>query len=279
MQLGRLSGPAHRFLAARADAWLVERLRSVAEGTVGLLHSENHDPRTNGEHALVRRLAPRLRVVIDVGANHGDWTRYVATHAPRALVYAVEIATPTRSALRSAVDGLARVHVPDHGLGRSTGRVNVKQYPEDDRLSSVVDYPHPQRARWAAERIVRGDEFLAEHRVGHVDLLKVDAEGSDLDVLHGFSDAIAGGRVTVIQFEYGYACVLARAFLLDFYELLEQRGYAVGKLHSRGVEFRPYRLEDETFFGPNFVAVHRSDPDLISSLSRHSRGGAAARSR
>src|SRR6188472_2620409 len=77
LQRGRLSGPAHRFLAARADAWLVDRLRSVAEGAVTLLHSENHDPRTNGEHALVRRLAPRLHVVVDVGANRGEWSRYV----------------------------------------------------------------------------------------------------------------------------------------------------------------------------------------------------------
>ena len=73
--------------------------------------------------------------------------------------------------------------------------------------------------------------------------------------------------IDVAQFEYGYACVLARAFLLDFYELLEGAGYVVGRLGPRGVEVAPYRFEAETFFGPNFVAVRADRPDLIALIT------------
>jgi len=88
-----------------------------------------------------------------------------------------------------------------------------------------------------------------------------------IGVLRGFEAALTRRAISVIQFEYGYACILARGLLIDFYDYLESRGYILGKLHSKRVNFRPYRLKDENFFGPNFVAVHRDENELIARLS------------
>jgi hypothetical protein len=40
----------------------------------------------------------------------------------------------------------------------------------------------------------------------------------------------------------------------------------LGRLGPRGVRPETYRLELENFFGPNFVAVHRSRPDLLELI-------------
>ena len=94
-----------------------------------------------------------------------------------------------------------------------------------------------------------GDRLVAEHDVERIDMVKIDVEGADLAVLRGFGDSLATGRIRVAQFEYGYASVLARTFLLDFFELLEPNGYTIGEVHRQGIEPLRYRLERENFFG------------------------------
>lgn len=260
----RLSRALYNLLASRSDSWPVRRARRLAEGLVTLLHSENTDPRTNGEYEVLRRLAPdALQVAIDVGANRGDWSREVLRLQPDAAVYCSELSTPTRERLRRTLPGA----LVAPGLLDRAGDVRVKYYAADDRLSSIYDYPHPLQATWREERVTTGDRLVAEHGLDRIDMLKVDAEGADLAVLKGFRGCLQSGRIRVLQFEYGYASVLARTFLLDFVELLEPNGYVVGEVHRDRVEPLHYRLERENFFGPNFVAVHRSADDLLERLT------------
>jgi len=258
-----LSAAAHRFLAARSDTSLVRGARRLAEACVRLLHSENVDPRTNGEFLVLRRLVPFLDTVIDVGANHGLWSRHVLTLRPDARVVCSEIVSETREALRRSVP---QATVLDFGLSDHAGDVPLKHYPDDDRLSSMFDYPHSYRAEWLTEHVETGDSVVEAEKLTRVDMLKIDAEGADLAVLRGFGGALESGTIRVVQFEYGYACVVARTFLLDFYELLEGYGYRLGKVHRDGVEFVPYRLELENFFGPNYLAVHSSAPEIVELL-------------
>jgi FkbM family methyltransferase len=263
----------YEVLARHSDAPVVRAARRVAEASVTVLHSENTDPRTNGEYEVLRRLGREtLGVVFDVGANQGNWSREVLRLNPRATVYCAEISEPTRERLRASVPGVV---VLDHGLLDRDGIVRVKHYPDDDRLSSVYDYPHPLRAVWREEPVVTGDRVAAAHGVERIDMVKVDVEGADLAVLHGFRASLEAGRISVVQFEYGYASVLARTFLLDFFELLEPNGYTIAEVHRGGVEPLRYRLERENFFGPNFVAVHDSAPALLDRLVARTRGRSA----
>lgn len=271
MQASQLSWSIHQFLARRSDTTAVLVLRRWTERVLALLRSENHDARTNGEYRLVDELAPRLRVVIDVGANRGEWTARVVERAPEAVVYCFELARPTRERLSLRFRDEPRVKVQPCGLADSEAEIDIKYYPGDDRLTSIYDYPHPQKMVVRTERVERGDDVMERAGVEHIDLLKIDAEGADLAVLRGFERTMARAGISVIQFEYGFACVLSRSFLLDFYELLAGYGFCVGRLRSTYVDFEPYRLESETFFGPNFVAVHRSAPTLIQQLASRKR--------
>ena len=259
-----LSARAHRFLASGSDARPVAAARRVAEASVALLHSEDPDPSTNGELRVLECMSERLGTVIDVGANHGQWSRLALAVSPNVRVWCSELVSPTRARLRDAVP---EATVVDYGLSDHSGTTEVKHYPGDDGLSSVYDYPHPLPSVQLSEEVRTGDELLAAEGIERVDLLKVDAEGADLSILRGFRLAIAEGRIDAIQFEYGYACVVARTFLLDFYELLEPQGFRLGRVGRRGVEFMSYRLERENFFGPNFLAVRTHDPGLLERLA------------
>ena len=71
-------GLAARPPSRRAARWL----RNVATQVLAHRLAPSIDPEHNGEALLLRELAPRLKVVFDVGANRGDWTRYVLELAP-----------------------------------------------------------------------------------------------------------------------------------------------------------------------------------------------------
>jgi FkbM family methyltransferase len=266
MQSSATSRLVHKVLAEHADTPAVRALRQVAERIVEYLHSENHDPRTNGEFNIVRRLGDFIAVAVDAGANHGIWTAEVLRRSASARVFCYEIATPTRKILAANVKPLRRAEVINAGLASYSGHTSITYYPADDQWTSRFRYPHRGETATRTEYVVRGDDEMRRLQIDHIDLLKVDAEGSDYDILLGFKQALETRAIRVIQFEYGYVCVLAKVFLLDFYELLQPCGYRIGRLSPRGVRFQPYRFEDEDFFGPNFVAVQADDNELLSLL-------------
>jgi len=70
----------------------------------------------------------------------------------------------------------------------------------------------------------------------------------------------------MIQFEYGYISILTKKLLVDFYELLTPLGFEIGKLTPQGVQFKNYQLWDEDFKGPDYIAVHKSCPQLIAAV-------------
>ena len=260
-------GALRRWVAAHTDDRAVRLARAAVYRATAVLHTEDHDPATNGELRVLRCVAPEARVLIDVGAHHGSWASTAAEICPRAVVHCFEVASPTRAILRARVGRHPRIRVPDLGLLDAPGTVRVKYYSDDDRLSSLVDYPHEVAAEWLEERVETGERYLAQAGIDRVDLLKVDTEGADLRVLHGFRSALVDGRVRAVQFEYGFASVLSGALLERFHALLEPCGYIVGRVLPQRVEFRPYRLSDERFFGPNFLAVRHQDDDLLSLLA------------
>jgi FkbM family methyltransferase len=238
----------------------------MAHSVVEFLHAENHDFRTNGESRVLDCLGSSASVILDVGANSGEWALEASKRCPRAEIYCFELASATRKKLMQNVATVPRIKVLGFGLSDAAGSQPVKYYPERDVLTSFYDYPHSEPYVWTEERVQTGDSFLREYGLTHVDLLKIDTEGADFRVLKGFEETLSKQAVSVVQFEYGFACILARALLIDFYELFEHKGYRVGKLHKTGVDFRKYRLKDENFFGPNFVAVHRDNRTLLATL-------------
>lgn len=254
-------------LASNSDTPLVCAARNLVHWLTELLHAENHDFRTNGEVRLLECLGSTATVILDVGANQGEWALEAYHCCPNAKIYCSEISSKTREKLRENVANAERITVLNFGFSDHIGKEKVKYYPDRNVVTSIYDFPHPNHSIWTEEEVQTGDRFVKDNGLEHIDLLKIDAEGSDFRVLEGFEKTLTLGAISVLQFEYGYASILSRKLLIDFYEYLEPKGYVVGKLHSKSVDFCPYRFVDENFFGPNFIAVHRNYQYFISQLA------------
>ncbi len=230
----------------------------------------------NGEAALLPRLRPfNPSVLIDVGANLGDWTLAARKALPDATVHAFEIAETTAAELVRVIAPVAdRVVVNVQGLGDREGEIALFLTPQNNTAASTVRDAAAfsmtdQNLGPVVEssgQITTGDLYMQRAGLTHIDMLKVDVEGAEFAVLRGFHDAFARGAIDLVQFEYGALNLTTREFLADYYAFFDALGYEVGKLYPEGVAFKPYEIVDEDFIGPNYIACRRARPDLIAAL-------------
>ena len=87
----------------------------------------------------------------------------------------------------------------------------------------------------------------------------------DLRVIKGFGEDIR--KVRAIQFEYGIFNISSHDLLADFCSWLGSRGFVVGKVFPRTVQFFDYDFNMENFHGSNYVAVREDERKLIRDLA------------
>ena len=87
-------------------------------------------------------------------------------------------------------------------------------------VSGVITDIHQQEEIATEVPVTTVNEFAYSRGINSIDLLKVDAEGYELEVLKGARSMIAGGLVRCIQLDFNEMNVQSRAFARDIVELL-----------------------------------------------------------
>jgi hypothetical protein len=101
------------------------------------------------------------------------------------------------------------------------------------------------------------DTFLAGRII---DIVKIDVEGHELMVLHGFGESI--GKMRVIQFELGGANIDTKVFFRDFWRFFEKTGFSLYRITPLGVmRIDSYHESEEFFTIANFIAVNKNSLD------------------
>lgn len=228
-----------------------------AEKIVLAYKNFNYDMHSNGEEYLLRDiLAGRdPQVIVDVGANDGEWAIVCARYCKQAQIHAFEIVPSTADICARAIADEMRITLHRTGLGDSNGVIQVHTYEGLSTHSSILDLRHSDKSSLVECPILRGDDFVTRHNIAQIDFLKIDVEGAENRVMAGFAQTLQQRKIKMIQFEYGRANILSKFLLKDWYDLLTPLGYRIGKLYPQHIDFKDYDLKDEDFIGPNYVAV------------------------
>lgn len=231
----------------------------------------NHEAALSGERTFLRALTGRIAdlVMVDVGANDGDYSADVRALAPRSQVHAFEPHPVTygRLATRARELGFAAHNL---ALGAQPGRLALYDYAGSsgtqhasvyaDVISRLHDGGEPVAHDIAVDTL---DAFAERQGIARIDLLKIDTEGHELQVLNGARGLIASGALDVVHFEFNEMNVVSRVFLRDFFDVLPgfrlyrmlPDGLApLGAYHARRCEIFAYQ---------NIVAL-RADGRLAS---------------
>ena len=183
-----------------------------------LENADDYDFETNGERRVLELLVRSgATCLFDVGANVGDWALLAQRLGPDASVHCFEIVPETCARLADRTRSFPRLVVNPFGLADRAGEVPVRYFPGLSVLATLTGFPHALDSVSVPGRVMRGDDYLAQHRIERVDFLKIDVEGAEEQVLRGFDGALSARRVQVVQFEYGKASIVTKFLLRDFY--------------------------------------------------------------
>jgi FkbM family methyltransferase len=222
-----------------------------------------NDASNNGEHALQRWvlatvLPTRPVTVLDVGANVGEWSVAMLDEAHRSghelSLHAFEPSSHTHRLLAARLPDC--VHINQIAVSSRTGPATLHIVHPGAGTNSLHETSVSQATSPHTEVVTTTtiDDYVQQHDIGRIDLLKIDTEGHDFSVLAGAEESLKAGIVSVAQFEYNHRWVHARHFLKDAFDLLEPLGYRIGKLTPLGVEtYSGWDPDLETFVEGNYV--------------------------
>lgn len=220
----------------------------------------------SGERTLVdvlRKHAKPPYVVFDVGANIGDFVEIVAK-AFKPGEYTVHVFEPAEATYNHlfyrVVGSIPGVVLNKLGLSRAAGTGRLFYDDAESGLASMVKRQTLEGKpfnRHEQIRLSTLDAYCKKHAVDHIDLLKIDVEGFDLDVLQGAVGLFERGAIRIASFEFSGANVDTGTFVFDFYRFFSQNGLRLYRLTRSGylMPIREYSESLEQFRTTIFVAI------------------------
>lgn len=202
-------------------------------------------------------------VVLDVGANCGDYSVEVLQHLHCDLkLFCFEPAAEVFHSLQKRMSPFQNVLCLPFGFSDIEESTTLYSWGNSSPMSSLYDRFQLTHSNGDGmgkkEEIINLktiDAFCAEKRLDRVLLLKLDVEGHEIKVLEGAKRLIQAGAVDFIQFEFGGTNVDSRTFLHDFVVLLGAN-YRIYRILKDGLRpIGPYREHNEIFLYSNYLAV------------------------
>lgn len=225
-----------------------------------------NDFTANGEQQVQACLARAAQnkpncVILDVGANIGEWSQHLAGlfhNGTDYKIYAFEPCGGTFNTLSGNVKqwGLAERVVPCN-LALSSKQGEVQFYSLGDNQGRNSLFPPPNsKPTEVTVRCCTLDQWCVENTIPEILFMKIDTEGSDMEVMYGAKKMLEARKIDIIQFEYNERWIPARRFLFDAFDFLTPLGYVIGKITWRGVDFyQKWHLDLETFVEGNYLAI------------------------
>jgi FkbM family methyltransferase len=167
-----------------------------------------------------------LGIVFDVGANRGQTLQQLLRFAPKAQIYSFEPASETFALLEKSFTGRSNVHLLNLAVGASPDRMAL-QVGADSELNTLVRRPSCEAASQMVD-VTTVDAIVAANGLSHVDLLKIDVQGWEMEVMRGAATLIANHNLLFVFAEVAFRA--DQKEMQQFAELhshLESKGFSL----------------------------------------------------
>lgn len=175
-------------------------------------------------------------LILDVGANDGRTAMRLLRHLPEARIHAFEPASQPFAALTQRTCG-HDVTCHQLALGAVEEERTLYVGAESALGSLYPDWTEGGDRRSETIHMSTLDQVVEQYGFEQIRLLKIDAEGHDLEVLKGARQTLADARIDIIQVEAGLGAPgKPQPTLFHFQEMLAPSNYHLFAIHnmSRG---------------------------------------------
>jgi FkbM family methyltransferase len=150
--------------------------------------------------SLLKRQGFNPRHIVDVGANHGNWTRTAVRFFPDAQYTLIEPQDFLKKYIQDLVDHGYKIKWINAGAGDSTGQLPFTLAGRDD--SSTFDLTEEEAKRAGFRQVlveVKTLNDIVRSAGVPADVVKIDAEGLDLRVLAGATELFGLTEIFLVE--------------------------------------------------------------------------------
>lgn len=267
--LKRMGGQIARFLCRYRGKHFADGIERQCDAFHRALNNVDFNIERNGELRVLRIITDlQPTMIFDVGANKGEWTLLVSKMSPSSVIHAFEIVPSTYDELLKSTKHLGKVVHVDHGLSNNEEMISISLGNDSSTATGCriegMQFHNEYYTNEIKCRARKACDYMRENNIDLIDFVKIDVEGMDFKVIQGFGDLLT--NVRALQFEYGIFNISSHDLLADFCRYFNERGFVVGKIFPRHVNFFEYHFHMENFHGSNYVAVKANETDLIETL-------------
>ena len=178
--------------------------------------------------------------IVDVGANHGNWTRMALRYFPKSHYTLLEPQKWLETHINDILTTNSRVKFYPFGAGNSKGSFKFTLLDRDDSSNFLLSEEEAEQMglRQIDVDVVTLNEFLPGLRLPNPDVIKIDAEGLDLQVLDGANDFF--GKTELFIVEAGVGSKYIKNEIGIVIEYMKQRGYRLFEITDLN---RPFSLQ------------------------------------
>ena len=181
-------------------------------------------------------------VVFDVGANDGETIQEFLGIFPEAHVVAFEPDVSCCNAIQRRFNGRPNLRIQNVAVGAKRGTAELNLF-SGNRMNSLLSFDEdPENVMLKSFKptgtmsvsVEALDSFCAEHGIAHIDILKIDTQGYDLEVLKGAATLLEQRRVKTVLLEVNFVPMYQRqATFGELHQFLSALGYRLVDIYNQ----------------------------------------------
>jgi FkbM family methyltransferase len=177
--------------------------------------------------------------IIDVGANHGTWTRTALTYFPDAFYSMLEPQNWLKEHVHDILESNPKVTFYAVGAGSQSQSLKFTVAGRDDSSNFIFNEDDAKNAGYKQidVDVITLNELVSKNNLIEPDIIKIDAEGFDLEVLKGASNFLGKTEIFMVE-----AAVVAKSIensFLKVIEFMDMNGYELFDITDLNRPFKP----------------------------------------
>lgn len=177
--------------------------------------------------------------IVDVGANHGTWTREALRFFPNSFYTLVEPQYWMEDSISDILKSNKNVKFYPFGAGETEGSFQFTLLERDDSCS--FKYTEEEATAKGYKQltlpVITINNLLAKSELPVPDIIKIDAEGLDIQVLNGASNYFGKTEIFMVE-----AAVVNKSFDNSFLKIInymDDKGYRLFEITDLNRPYQP----------------------------------------
>lgn len=176
-----------------------------------------------------------LKTVFDIGANVGSFSNEIIKNNTDSNIFGFEPVKSTYDKLVKNMGSFENMKFYKLALGNTEEKLSINIYDDKDSVLNSLN-PHAMSKEGGQKEeieVQRGDDFCKRNNISHINLLKIDTEGFELNVLSGFEKMLNSKSIDLIYIETGFDIKNTRnTYFSNILDVLNKRSYQLFGLYE-----------------------------------------------